>query len=202
MVATMLPTGFFAGEFYTVSEAEDPEFYDIRLGREMFRLDDATYAVWALAHGNPEQLAAGGESNRLSLVSAARDVGLEDIDQQLSDLQELGLLVQMLPVGNQLQRFAQTHCVLPLAMGLGNAPDDLERVRIGHPDSFRIAVPQLTYNIWMYSDRYESLWGVCEHLAAELNRDNSEVTPDALLTEFLSILPAMIAVSSAYIDRR
>ncbi|HEX3732667.1 MAG TPA: hypothetical protein VHU91_07095 [Mycobacteriales bacterium] len=202
MVATMLPTGFFAGEFYTDSKAEDPEFYDVLLGKEMLRLDDATYAVWALAHGNPEQLAAGGESNRLSLVSAARDVGLEDIDQQLSDLQELGLLVQVLPVGNQLKKFAQAHCVMPLAMGLGNARHDLDRVRIGHPDNFRIAVPAVAYNIWLYSDRYESLWGVCEQLATQLNKDNSQVTPDKLLTEFLTVLPAMIAVSAAYIDRR
>ncbi|MGH3803803.1 MAG: hypothetical protein ACRDTD_27455 [Pseudonocardiaceae bacterium] len=206
MVAVLLPTGFFAGEFYTATDAEEPEYYDVRFGTEILRLDAPTYAVWALSHGDPVRMANGAEPNRLSLVAVAREAGLADIGQSLADLQELGLVVQLLPVGNQLQRFAQAHWVKPLAMGLGNTNEDLERVRIGHPDNLRISVSPLAYNVWLYSDQFQSLWDTCAHVAAQISGqagDNAATArPDDVLNEFLPILPALIAVSCAYVDRR
>lgn len=203
MVAILLPAGQFAGEFYAEAGAESPEYYEVRLGREVYRLDPGTYAVWAFTHGDPQALVAGEELNRLSVNAMARDSGLGDISQQLGQLQELGLVLQVLPVGAQLQRFAENHRLRSLSVGLGNASDNLEMMRIGLPEQTRVSVPALAYSVWMYSDAYDSLWETCTGLAAQFVTESGEsLSPSEVLKSFFETLPTLIAVSCVYIDRR
>jgi hypothetical protein len=163
-------------------------------------LSPATYNAWALAHGDPQEFLSGQEADRMSLSARARAYGL-NISQQIVELQSLGLLVQVLPVGNQLQRFAEEYRVRALSVGLGNTPDNLQVMAMGHPGQPRMTMPQLVSTVWLYSDYFNSLWEICTELAPNVQGPRGPAAPIDILKEFFGFLPALIAISCAYLDR-
>ena len=202
MVAVVLPIGQYAGEFYAQAGDANPEYYEVRLGNSMARLDPDSFDLWALAHGNPQDLDEGAELNRLSLAAAANESGIADAGPQIADLQRLGLLAQVLPTENQLHRFARDYCARSLAVGLGTTSEDPSQPLIGYPDTPLISVPESTYNVWLYSDRHGSIWETCQYLAPRLSSVEAAISPEGLISEFFDILPLMVAVGCVYLDLR
>lgn len=202
MVAVVLPIGQYAGEFYARAGDADPEYHEVRLGNSIARLDPDSFALWALAHGNPQELDEGAELNRLSLAAAANESGIPEAGPQIADLQRLGLLTQVLPTEKQILRFAESHCARSLALGLGTTSEDPSQPLIGYPDTPLIAVPEPAYNVWLHAGRHGSIWETCRDLAPRLSTVEATVSAEELLKDFFDILPMLLTVSCVYLDLR
>ena len=201
MVAVVLPVGHYLGQFFTSEQAQEPESHEVRLGDSVFELSPLEYAVWGLAHGDLESLQLAKPS-RLSIESEAKELGVDDPSTAFNDLQEQGLLTQVMPVGSAIRRFAEQYQVTPLALGLGNTAEQLGTLMLGHPEQPRIGVGYEVYRVWSFASHYPSLWDACVNLAEPTQNNQTSTDPTFLVNSFFDVLPALLSVSCVYIDRR
>lgn len=214
MVALVLPVGHFAGPMFTSPEAEAPESFEIRFRDGVFSLSAQEYAVWAVAHGDPEKVGKQRPS-RTVVEAAAKAAGVENPTPLFDSLVNDGLLVSMLPKGESAREFARSHQVMPLALGLGNTPKQLGGFQIGMPNAPRATVGYDVYHMWLFCHREENLWKAITTIAKEAEEANAEEAasdredkielisdPDVLLTGLLEALPVLVSTSCVYIDRR
>lgn len=176
MVAVVLPVGFYVGQVFASPSATEPDFHQVRLGDDIMQIAPNEHAVWALAHGDPDRLAAGAEANRQALTASAKELGFDTITEETQALQELGLLTQFMQMGSAKRRFAETHRVAPLTLGLGSPPGDDGMFEIGEPSQPRLSLAADIYNVWVFGARHRSLWSACTTLAPRLNVTFSEET--------------------------
>lgn len=214
MVALVIPVGHFAGPMFTSPEAEAPESFEIRFRDGVFSLSAQEYAVWAVAHGDPEKVGQRSQS-RTVVETAAKDAGVDDPGPIFDSLVNDGLLTQVMPKGEPAREFARNHQIMPLALGLGNTPQQLGAFQIGMPNSARATVGYDVYHMWLFCHREENLWKAVTTIAKEAEEANIEEAdsdredkielisdPDVLLTGLLEAMPVLISTSCVYIDRR
>lgn len=210
MVAALLPIGQYAGQFFSSAQQTDPAYHEVRLGAEFVRLTSTEHATWAVAHNDPELLADGGQPNRAAIETSMRQLGFADIAEPLHNLQKLGLIAAVVPVGALLREFAQRYRIVPQVLGLGNTADDLDNCLVGTPGEPRLSLSFQTYQVWLASEQHRCLWEACEHVAttfqaagaAQGSSPAAQVTAPALLHECYRTLPILIAAGCSYLDLR
>ncbi len=199
MASVVLPAGHVLGPFFTDEHAEMPESVDIRLGDELSSIPAAAYAVWAAAHGEPG--ANGGMTRATTLAAAAQLV--DEPDRWFDQLTAQGLLVELAHTPQARQRFARSHRVLPLALGLGNSAEHPDRFIVGMVGSPAVTLPASAFLVWMFGHRYPSLWQTCENVVSTTQlMIGSEVDPAAVLADVVALLPPLLAHGCACLDRR
>jgi hypothetical protein len=187
--SVMLPLGRYLG-------AADDGGHEVERGGVAERLDKVGFAVWGLAHGPIDPvLAAGKEWTRAELVSYAGLAGIPDPDERVARLAARGLLVDV-SVGSEASDFASSHRVVPLAVGLGNHPEEPDRFTIGLFDRPLVQVDELRYEVWCWSSAYDTLWQVCEARAAM----GGEQDPAEVLAHFLTGVHQMASANALYLD--
>ncbi len=146
MVAFVVPIGQALGPWYSGDE-DVPDSYDIRAGDHFFRLNEAGFRVWTLAHGSPE-LIEHRAPTRAQIQDQARQAGVFEAESLFKDLKQKRLLEQVMPVESQLQRFARSYRACALALGLGNTAEDPDYYSIGAPGDPWAIVDERVYFVW------------------------------------------------------
>jgi hypothetical protein len=160
-MTTVFPVGHGAGP--------ESDHHVVRVGRTAEHLSESEFEVWTRAHHSttvPE------------LVAACRAADVDDAEQHIDVLLSRGVLTQ----ADDATEFARRHRLLPLFVGFGNRPDDLERFAIGVPGlEPLVLVSAPTYELWQWGWVAPSLWAHCEVLATI----GEPGTPGAQLAEVL-----------------
>lgn len=208
----VVPVGHFAGPMFTSPDAKAPESFEVRFRDGVFSLSAREYAVWAVTHGNPE-IVGQVPSTRAVVEYNARQAGVEEPGPLFDSLINDGLLVEVAPEGESAREFARRHNILPLALGLGNTPQQLGGFQIGMPNAPRATVGYDAYHMWLFTHRALTLWDAVSSIASEAAESNAEEPaegedsimliddPDVLLTGLLRALPVLISTSCVVIDR-
>lgn len=203
----VFPIGHFAGPMYTRPDAEAPESFEVRFRSGVFSLSAEEYAIWAVAHGDPQH--AGVRATTRTLIEhAASEAGVDEPKAVFDSLVEDKLLAVTTVRDDRLRNFARLHQIRPLALGLGNSPANPAEFQIGLPNAARVSVGYDVYHMWLFAHREASLWDAVSVIATEAmeaNDDDDSVKlvddPDVLLSALFRALPVLISTSCVYIDR-
>jgi hypothetical protein len=201
----IVPIGHFVGEVYDVGT--ESTTYNLRGGWSIVKLTEAERNVWAFAHGLPDQLQAGTRWTRQTLLDTIRLHAPEpDPEPIIDDLLSRDVLAEVTPGTKQAIEFASTYRLIPLQTGLGNSREEPWVWRIGIGAQTLVAVSGTVYNAWEWSHLYQSLWDSCRNLAriregdAGSSATAEERDPEAIFTEVLNGLHALVSTSCAYLD--
>ncbi|TDO57322.1 hypothetical protein EV651_11146 [Kribbella sp. VKM Ac-2571] len=161
----------------------------VRVGRTAEHLSESEFGVWTLAHRS---------STATELVTECLEAEIDDAEHHFDKLLDRGVLTR----ADEPIQFAQRHRLLPLFVGLGNRPDDLERFAIGVPGLEPLAtVSTATYELWQWGWVAPSLWAHCEVLATIREQTAGEPgTPGAQLDLVLDGLSALLSKFVAVLE--
>ena len=175
----------------------------VRIGPEMVELDDAAFTVWALAHGLPDRPVEEPWTREALLTTAAAQ-GLGDLGATLDALLADRVLVEVDPADGTW--FAQSHRLVPLALGLGNDPDAPGTWLLGLLGHPLVQVDGTTFDLVQWSDREVDLWAAVRGVARVArdggHPDPASTDPAQLLIAVLSTLHALLAVDAVCLDTR
>ena len=169
---------------FPVGHAAGPEseHHLIRVGRTAEHLSESEFGVWVLAHRWPTVP---------ELVAECLEAGIDAAEQHVDALLNRGVLT----LADDVTEFAQQHRLLPLFVGLGNLPDDLEGFAIGVPGLEPLAlVSATTYELWQWGWVAPSLWAHCEVLATIGEPGTPGAQLDVVLDGVAELLSDFVAV--------
>lgn len=200
----LLPVGQFFGTFHPAVGSEQ-RYHRIRLRDEVWELEDPRFLVWALLHGVTGPLA--GRPWTLAALREAAEGQLpagEDLTSLLDDLVGAGLAAGVVPGSDEAVDFARRHRLGARMLGLGNRAEEPWLYSIGFFDHPVVTVTRTVYDIWERCPSGESLWRICEALAAEERQaggaDRDLVDPAALLAGFLGTVHSLLVSSVVYLE--
>jgi len=148
----------------------------VRRGATVHELTEQQLGTWVAAHGSPD---------------AAPD----------TELIGMGLLVEVVPGTDQALGFAQTHRLVPLMLGLGNAVDAPSMFEIGFRGQAFVQVNPTIYDLWHWSAMDDTLWATCQSAADAASRSNAvDTDPRALLDTLLESLHLLLLRNAACLD--
>lgn len=186
----IFPIGRYAG-------ATGDGAHEVRRGGVTERLTAMTYAAWGLAHGPVDPvLAAAVPWTRAELVRYAGLAGLDQPAEVVAGLVERGLLTEAPATGPGAVTFARAHRAVPLAVGLGNRPEEPSRYAIGLADRLLVEVDEPRYEVWCWSTVYETLWQVCQARATDARGGD----PAAILAHFLAGTHELASANALYLE--
>lgn len=199
--AQLLPVGQFFGTFYpTVGSPE--RIHRVRLGAEVWELGNERFTLWALAHG-----AGANPAEQPWTVSAVRGAAAGqlpgvDTGPLLGGLLAEGLLVEVAQA--EAVEFARRHRVGARLLGLGNSSEEPWLWSVGFFEHPMVKVTRTVYNLWERAPSGESLWVMCQALAAEEREANATdpelFDPERMLTAFLREIHQLLVASVIYLE--
>jgi hypothetical protein len=150
----------------------------VRVGATIHELSDDQYATWTAAHDGA--VAAGSADDLLArgLVASTAD-----------------------PV-----EFASGHRLLPLALGLGNTPDEPWLFSAGLLYEPVVAMTGPLYDLWQWAHLSPDLWSACQEAAAVAVQagmtDTEQTDPSEVLAGALATMPQLLAARVTCFDVR
>lgn len=174
-----MPLGFFV--------LDGDEVAEIRRGGLRHELSPDLYEFW-------------GQLARLTTRSALFEwANAEDIAngaEALSELERVGLVVELRASIRHDDRTLARHRLLPMAFGLGNTDTDRALFHIAGPNGKVLASMRgFTYAVWSLSDGYLSLKAAYETAAELLG-----VGPQDVFAALIRDLPSMLERGIAILD--
>jgi tetratricopeptide (TPR) repeat protein len=204
----VLPVGHFAGPMYTALDADAPGSFEVRFRDGVFSLSAEEYAVWAVSHGDPNLVNDRVPTTREVVEHAAHTAGVTEPGPVFDALVADGLLVEVGETGTPARAFAGGHRIIPLALGLGNSPQNPAEFQIGLPNAARVSVAYDVYHMWLFSYQAPTLWDALVTIAEEAKEANSDEDdvrlvddPDDLLDALLRALQVLVSTSCVFIER-
>ncbi len=201
--ALLLPLGQYFGTFYPKVGASE-RFQRVRLGPDVWDLDEQRFVLWALAHSIADR-----QEEQVWSLASLRDAATGqlpgvDCEPLLDSLLAEGLLTEVVLDPPGAVEFAQRHRLGSRMLGLGNSADEPWLWSIGFFDRPIVKVTRTVYNLWESGRSGESLWSTCQSLAAD-ERDTGgtdpELTdPEQLLTALLRALHPLLLASVVYLE--
>jgi hypothetical protein len=199
----IVPIGHYVGASVPPG-ATEAEFHAVRIGWEIYRLEDAgQFAVWALGHGLPEP--GGGDTapwTRSALIGAARASGIPNIGDALADLTARDLLIEVTPGTAEAVEFARVCRTRSLLIGLGNTLEEPRLYAIGASENVpAVWVSGFAYELWKWGHACDSVWQACHVIAAAGDpNDPDETDPERVLTRCLAAIQVLVAGGAMYLD--
>lgn len=197
----VFPVGHYQGPFFP-DVAAPMAFVRLRIGRNVAQLfTEDEVALWALAHGVPDELDSGPWTLE-AMGEAAVRLDRMSIGGALDVLLDAGVLVEVVPGSPESVEFARSHMFRSLLVGLGAEPTRPGMVALGlrgQPGPF---VDESAYEIWQWAPSMSSLWDACE-LLAEVGASPFLGGRDAekTLRHVLERLHVLLASGAGYLDR-
>ena len=193
---TVFPIGHYMGERHP------EQHHVVRVGLAHQTLTPDEFGVWVLSHGTDE---IGRDAWTLGAVfDLAESAGITGAPELVPTMVAAGLLdtVAKGPRGPaDARRFAETHRMHPMLIGLGNTDAEPDRYQVGFPGQPPVAVlDEAQYELWQWGQLAPSLWHTCEvreKVAAGLGEP--AVAAD-LVGDLLGDLRGLLANSCAYLD--
>lgn len=200
----VLPVGQFFGTFHPTAGSSD-RYHRVRIGADVWELDDQRFTVWALAHGLGDRLADGQPWTRNTLFASANDqLAAGEAEPLLRELLAEGLATEVRPAGPDAVEFARRHRLGARMIGLGNSPDQPWLYGIGFFDHPVVTVTRSVYDLWERCSSGENLWTMCEALANEERQaggtDPDLVDPQRMLAGFLGTIHQLLTTSVVYLE--
>lgn len=177
----VFPIGHGAGPLV---HADQPAHHVVRIGRTAEQLTEGEFGLWVLAHRGPRTAA--------ELVDAGHS------EQEVDGLVRRGVLASVADP----TAFAESYRLVPLFLGLGNSPDELEQFAIGVPGLEPLArVGPAAFELWQWGWVAPSLWAHCEVLATIGEQEaGQQGRPEAHVGFVLELLPALLSGFVAFLD--
>lgn len=201
----IVPIAHYVGQAYDIDN--DTPTFQLRGGWSVAKLTEPEQAVWALAHGVPEQINKGKRWTRKALRQVAGSfLSGVDVDAIIADLLTRDVLAEVTPGTSQAIEFASTYRLIPLQVGLGNTREEPWAWRIGIGNNVLLTISHTVYDVWEWCHLYQSLWDCCHKLAtirsgySDPPAKPEEKDPQAILTEVLDSLHSLLTASCAYLD--
>ncbi|MEV8378391.1 hypothetical protein AB0P21_36975 [Kribbella sp. NPDC056861] len=193
MTAPIFPVGHYTGARVDHGRA----IHTVRVGWRQHKLDEDAFALWALAHGVPENgKAAWTEADVLRRAGELRP-GEEAVTDRLGTLAAAGLITSV----DDEEKFCRTHRLGVLFVGLGNSRQRPDRYSIGLPGHGAAAtVDSSTYQLWQWGSVVPTLWHSCELRATMTSAAGRTTSALQLAPEVLGDLRPLIASGCAYLD--
>ncbi|GAA3388210.1 hypothetical protein [Cryptosporangium minutisporangium] len=186
MPLLLLPVGHSLGA--TVDPVSGAPVHRVRVGPDVVRLSEPQFALWALTHG--------AAADQDALLSTAAD--LPDAAALLTGLVDDGLVAAVEPGTPAAPKFAETHQLKPLMLGLGNLPDDPDTYEIGLPGQPVAAVGAVLYRLYQWGHLETDLWAACRATAAQSGAEFAD--PHRLLDAVLAAVATLLGPNAAYLD--
>lgn len=209
MARVIVPVGLDMGQDFAASGSAEhaPEYWQVHLGGELVQLDADETVVWGAAFLDPQQHAVN-EVNRQSLEARLRgmDRGPTDPAPTVTRLLERGLLIEFDPVGGPLEAMFRGLQLFPLAQGMGNTPEHVDRYSIGFGGRALVEVGPNVYSVWSYAITEQSLWDACAGLATGLDEDLApgdhpyNLTTEDVAGDVAAALPGLVTSACAFLD--
>ncbi len=201
--ALLLPVGQFFGTFHPVAGSAE-RYHRVRLGDEVWELDDQRFTLWALAHGTGDRPAEQPWTVPAVRDAAAAQLPGVDSAPLLHGLLAEGLAVEVVPGTAEAVEFARQHRAGARMLGLGNSAEQPWLWSIGFYEHPVVSVTRTVYDLWERCPSGESLWTMCQALADE-ERAAGGTEPDLadpvrLLTAFLRTAHLLLAASVIYLE--
>jgi hypothetical protein len=172
----VVPVGHDLGVFH---DGAGGRVRQVRVGAELVELSDSQYAAWSSAH--VDQTSRGELTEQL----LARHL--------LADLSD--------PMA-----FAAGHRLLPLALGLGNTPEEPWLFSAGLLYQPMLAMTGPLFDLWQWAHLSPDLWSACQESAAVAARagldEPRHIDPTEVLDGALAALPELLAARVACVDVR
>jgi hypothetical protein len=156
MRAIVFPVGHYTG---VVPAAIGAPHHVIRVGLEQHKLADEDFGLWMIAHGPVESSSTPWTRNLV--LAQAREAGVADPANRLTELAQRGLVVEVEPAA--AAGFAHAYRLHPLLIGLGDVPERPGYQRIGVPETGPVAtLDPDSYELWQWAATTPTLWASCE----------------------------------------
>jgi hypothetical protein len=150
----------------------------VRVGAELEELTDEQWTAWAFAHETEPPAEVATELLSRRLLAPTTD-----------------------PVA-----FASTHRLLPLALGLGNTPEEPGLFGAGLLYQPMVAMTGPLYDLWQWAHLSPDLWSACRESAEVAVRagatEPEQTDPAEVLAGALSAAPLLLASRVACFDVR
>lgn len=194
----LLPVGHDLGAFHPGDGATEP-VQQVRLGAQLVELSATEFHLWSLAHGLLDESAG----HVLPATEAALR-GHVDEPAVLRSLVERGLLAVVGP--DDFERFAATHRLLPLALGLGNSSEQPWLFSVGFLHQPLVQMTGALFDMWQWAHLSPNLWLACRESAAVAERagidDPDQTDPARVLAGVFGALHLLLSVRAACLDMR
>jgi hypothetical protein len=198
----IFPIGHYVGAQYRIEEPST--LRQVRRGATFHDLSADQFAVWAAAHATLEAVENAVPWRRHSIETHPQVNAVADAGGVIEELLGLGLLVEVTPGTDQAHDFARSHRLVPLMLGLGNDPDDLNMFGIGFLHQPVLSVSHAIYDLWQWSAMDDSLWATCQNAADVARRagatDPEFIDPGTLATGLVGSLHVLLLANAAYLD--
>jgi hypothetical protein len=149
--------------------------------------------------GHVHQVRAGAVIHDLDTAGYTTWLAAHSSPVTDDDLLKLGLLAD---IDDQVA-FASKHRLLPLALGLGNTPDEPWIFSAGLLYEPLVGMTGPLYDLWQWAHLSPDLWTACREAAAVAAQAGTEETdPAEVLAGALSTVPHLLAARVACFDVR
>lgn len=158
--------------------------------------------VWTALCGGSEAL--DGPWDRAALRALLDPVPAGVVDSILAVLITQGLAAEFDPATPEAARQARRLALRPLLTGHGNTREDPHHYAVGTPARVRARLPPRAYDCWEMADAHDSVWGLCQTLAANPYyarlTDSPLSTPEGQTAPLWSDVRALLVVGAAHLD--
>lgn len=194
-MSSVFPVGHYGG----LRTVDGGPVHVVRVGWQQHRLSEDAFGVWVLSHGLTET--GKGHWTAEDIAAQAEQAGVLEPLTRLKELAEVGVVAVVEDDPAEATRFAQSHRLDVLFVGLGNTPE--------RPDGHAVGVPGLgtaavldpdCYELWQWGSVAPSLWHSCEVRATVSARPGQPSEPVDALAAILGDLRFLIAHGCAYLD--
>ena len=196
---TLLPVGHSLGAFHPGDETEP--VHQVRLGAQLVDLTGDEFRLWSRAHGIPDS--ADGEVPPATEAMLRAEV---DDPALIRSLTDRGLLAEVGPGADDLVRFASTHRLIPLALGLGNTRDEPWLFSVGLLHQPLVRMTGAMFDMWQWAHLSPDLWLACRESAAVAERagvdEPAQTDASQVLAGVLGSLNMLLSVRVACLDMR
>ena len=198
MTELVFPVGHQLGPYFP-GDSEDPDYYEVCIGRTTYGLPTDEGRVWLLAHGRPGETPLTWPEYRRILIGS----GIADVAGVAGRLANDGLLQRVPDTGEQAVAFARRHRIMPMATAIGNAGEGIPdgRYALGMPGHPFMYADDIEYWLWLWSPVHDSLAHACDELAtSQAGVDRADGDPHTLLPLAMAAVQALIAHQMAFLD--
>lgn len=188
---------------HSLGSAEDPvsgaAVQRVRVGPDVVHLTGSQFALWALAHGDPDR-PLDQRWGEPAVLAAAERLGVGAAAGLLAELAADGLVARVQPGTATAVAFASAHQLKPLMLGLGNLAADPATYEVGLPGQPVAQVDAVLYRLYQWGHLEPDLWSACQVTAAGWEGELAD--PLRLLDAVLDAVHLLLGPNAAYLDIR
>ncbi|TQL78584.1 hypothetical protein FB566_4174 [Stackebrandtia endophytica] len=201
MSLSILPIGKPLGACFPASDppAEEPAFYEVHVGSQVETLTPMEWFVYSGAYADVDQHSDHLVDRDWLINQLSGEVSSSHISAELDNLINRGLLLEANLRGHSHVDVLTGYRIVPTGVGISNSPQDPALRWIGQRGEGMLGIPQLSFLVWSFSYRTNSMWDCCTMFAEEPDSVNGATATD-IGAQIADSLPSIIALELGYLE--